>query len=780
MIRNSLSILLIFASAAALHAQTLTLDGVSHVQKAPQSTLELVVEGTANELVWVGIDTSPGPAVIFGQTVPFGFSADWALTVQDNLDGAGRFEEISVMPSSTALNGLKLYVLAAIGDPSQPGNIAFTNGASLEFVVPTAVTEQELAGRALAAGPSFTTDTTFNFGTEIAVGVSPDREAYLAGKTADIYMLPARDAAEWANDAGLIDVSCDGADTVHFGDTGVADNLFVIDDGCAAPSDALPIGAGYDIVIDVDRDGLLGPGDVIDGAGDKTGCFIVPDIGAPGPYPTVEINYGGGMMSQNTFYPANIGELGPRPLVVVSHGNGHQFVWYDHIGHHLASWGYVVMSHFNNTQPGVNSAATTTLTNTDSFLGSLSTIGGGVLNGLVDSSRMTWIGHSRGGEGVTIAYNRVVTGTFTPQNFVASDVRLVSSIAPTVFTSATNAEPGDVNYHLWVGSADSDVDGCPGNQVTTLYALLSRADRQKQSITLQGVGHDNFHNAPQPLSFGAGPNQLDRPETHAIMRGYLLALIEYHVEDNQAMQEYLWRPWDEFRPASTPNTPDAVVNLTFEEDATGPKVLVVDDYQTQTSTATASSGAAVSFNVQSVSEGRFADGNNSLGFSAGDAFNGFTQAFSSTLADNPRGVVFEWNGADRFYDIDLGLAGLDASAFEHLSFRAAQGPRHPRTTALNAAVDFEVRVEDTNGQVRNIRLSDLGISISEPYARGGCGAGVGWAAEFETVRIPLGDLSRGADGIDVTSIAKIGFRFGPSHGSPQGRLGLDHIVFERR
>ena len=42
----------------------------------------------------------------------------------------------------------------------------------------------------------------------------------------------------------------------------------------------------------------------------------------------------------------------------MSHGNGHNYQWYDHIGRHLASYGYVVMSHENNTGPGSDAAST--------------------------------------------------------------------------------------------------------------------------------------------------------------------------------------------------------------------------------------------------------------------------------------------------------------------------------------------------------------------------------------------------------------------------------------
>ena len=81
-----------------------------------------------------------------------------------------------------------------------------------------------------------------------------------------------------------------------------------------------------------------------------------------GPYQVIEIQYTGGtFLGQDTYYPANIPSLVQLPLVVVSHGNGHLYTWYDHIGYHLASYGFIVMSHQNDTVPGSHTAAVTTL-----------------------------------------------------------------------------------------------------------------------------------------------------------------------------------------------------------------------------------------------------------------------------------------------------------------------------------------------------------------------------------------------------------------------------------
>ena len=69
--------------------------------------------------------------------------------------------------------------------------------------------------------------------------------------------------------------------------------------------------------------------------------YSVPDVPA-------------GFGAEKTYYPTDIGTMGELPLVSISHGNGHNYQWYDYLGNHLASYGFVVMSHANDTMPGID------------------------------------------------------------------------------------------------------------------------------------------------------------------------------------------------------------------------------------------------------------------------------------------------------------------------------------------------------------------------------------------------------------------------------------------
>src|SRR5262245_7968539 len=148
------------------------------------------------------------------------------------------------------------------------------------------------------------------------------------------------------------------------------------------------------------------------------------------------------------------------------------------------------------------------------------------------STRIIWIGHSRGGEGVARAYDRIFDGNYTPTNFQLQDIILISSIAPTDFLGPGFADPHDANYHLWVGAADADVNGCANCSLCQPFHLLDRATGTRQSTSIYGAGHGAFHNFPPAGLVATGPCLLTREEVHAIMLGYLLPLVKRYAEGN--------------------------------------------------------------------------------------------------------------------------------------------------------------------------------------------------------------------------------------------------------
>ena len=643
------------------------------------------------------------------------------------------------------------------------------------LLAPTAApqTSAELAGNALLRFPFFEFVRAFNEGATMQLAVDPGLNPALVGQTADLYVVASKTPAGWAADGSLVDLTA-AVETVTFVPGTIQANTFQVDDGSLSGGSGLGLGVGYDLVIDVDQDGFLGAADWIDGLADgEAGAYVVHDTSAPGPLASTEVFYDISAAShdaQNTFYPSNIAALGKLPLIVVSHGNGHNYQWYDHIGHHMASYGYVVMSHENNTGPGTLFAATTTLTNTDDFLGNLGSIAGGVLDGHVDSDNIVWIGHSRGGEGVVIAYDRLFQGTYSPTHYDLGDVQLVSSMAPVDYQHLPATDPHAVTYHLWTGGADADVDGCADDDVRQTFQIHERAQEFRQSISLHGVGHGDFHNGPGS-SVASGPCLVGRADTHRIQLGHLLPLVEHYLQGSVPARDFLTRQWESFRPIGAPTGPCIVVDLMYR-DGTVPGRLILDDFQSQPSPAVSSLGLAVASTVSNLTEGDLDDPDFSFTHVPGQAMNGFT--LNGEGPDTSRGVVFEWDGAYAYYAWVV-PGGGPLSLWNTLSLRAAQAPRHPLTTAALGDLTFDVTVLDTHGTFARINISAFGGGVEEPYQRAGCGVGVGWAAEFETLRIPIQAFATNGTGIDLDRIVAIGLEFGPGHGSPQGRIGLNEV-----
>jgi hypothetical protein len=257
------------------------------------------------------------------------------------------------------------------------------------------------------------------------------------------------------------------------------------------------------------------------------------------------------------------------------------------------------------------------------------------------------------------------------------------------------------------------------------------------------------------------------------MRGYVLPLVQYHLLGNAPAKDFLTRQYEAFHPLGAPSAnPCVVVDLQFRE-AAGTGKYVVDDFQTNTSPGLASSGAVVTHDLLNLTEGRLDDGNSDFTNNLGDAFNGFTMGAGN---DTTRGLVFDAAGVvDHMLSFDVPAGDADWSSFVDLSFRACQATRHPLTTFALGDSTFEVELVDGSGHASALSIGAFGGGIEEPYQRTGCGVGAGWGNEFETVRLPLASFTADDPLLDLTDIDKLVFRFGPSHGTPGGRYGLDDI-----
>jgi HYDIN/CFA65/VesB-like, Ig-like domain len=646
-----------------------------------------------------------------------------------------------------------------------------------------AITRTELAGNSLTQFPFFEYVKAFNVNAPLKVAIDPTRFPAIVGKTCNIFVVKHKSPSDWSTAPALVDVTPGGALTATFVAGTIQANTFEVAAASTLNADAgASIGVPYDVVLDCDQNGTLSDGDFIDGLSGEAGLYMVGDTTALGPHAVTEQIYNldsgvassfgipGDKLGEDLYFPTNIAAMGRLPVVIISRGNGHDFRWYDHIGNHLASHGYVVMSHNNNTEPGPEFAATTTLGHTDAFLdqAEAGAVGGGALAGHLDSHRIVWIGHSRGAEGVAIAYNRLFHGAVTPTHYSRPDIRLISSMLPTDFNGTNVANPHDANYHLWTASGDSDVNGGAGCDLCQTFHLADRATGYKQSTIVQGSGHGDFHDEPAAGEAFSGPCPIGRANTHLIQLGYLLPLVEHYVEGNIPALDFLTRQYEDFHPigVSTAN-PCIVVSNEYRNGASVGN-FVIDDYQTQTSPNVSSSGGTVTFNVEHLTEGFLNDNNSDFSFSAGDPFNGATQGGDT---DVTRGVVFDWTDTDRFYEWQIVGGANDFTRFLYLSLRGAQGTQHPNTTAVLGDLTFSLTLRDGLGVTSTINIGAYGGGLEEPYQRNG-----GWHNEMETIRIRNTDFLNNGAALNLTNIVAVRLNAGPSFGDSKGRIVIDDVM----
>lgn len=626
-----------------------------------------------------------------------------------------------------------------------------------------------LSGHPILGYPYFHTVNTFNDNEKLSSALDPVRHAERVGLPYDVYVVPHRSPTGWAFSNSLTDVS-GGVETAVVNPGSIADNVLDIWTTDLDPGSR--INRNYDIVYDFGQDGTFDPGDLIDGFSNTgAGCYVVADLNLPGSHTVISHDYSGGtFLGQRIYYPSDIGDLGQVPLIILSHGNGHNYTWYDYLGNHFASYGYVFMSHTNNTQPGIEAASTTTLTNTDYLLGNLDTIEGGVLEGHIQTHNITWIGHSRGGEGVVRAYDRVLETPSLVENFTAADIKLIISIAPTVFLSATTSDPHDVTYYLLGAGADGDVSGAPNCPVCQYFRLSDRSLGTVQTIYVHGAGHNDFNCCG--FHDATGPDLIGRAEAQVIAKSYFLAVVEYYIEGNQSMEEYITRLHNDLTPTGMLST-DIVA--TTHRELNVPENYVIDDFQTEPSETVSSSGGTVSYNVSNFYEGYNEDQNSDFNQDPADPMNGMI--LHSDGGDFTKGIIFDYTvGQTVDVEWEVVPAMRDVRRHHFVSFRACQGTRHTETRALDGPHTFAVSLRDGNGVTSTVRFGAWG-SLTPLYQRTGYGSYAGWVNEMNTVEIPLAAFETDGSGLDLSNIVAVRLEFGSAYGSNRGRIAVDDLQF---
>ncbi len=602
----------------------------------------------------------------------------------------------------------------------------------------------------------------------VFLSIDPSAAADRMGATASVYIVAHRSLEAWSEQTALTDMG-DGAEAITFDDPAELARVRIAKDDLVPAEPALP--RAFDVVVDFGNDGDLSPGDWVLGLGDDAAFWVMGDLSGPGPYTTAvgRARGGGAFLDEQIFWPTNLPPaLQPAPVLVVSHGNGHDLTWYDHLGQHLASWGIVVMSHKNNTEPGIEAASLTTITNTDWFLQNRDAVLDGALAGLVDPSRIAWLGHSRGGEGVVRAWRRISTGNQVPTAFTLEDLRAIGSIAPTVFQGVGASTAADTPYFLIVGGADGDVTGGADCPLCQSMRIAGAATGEVTLVNVHGASHNVFHNGGG-FDDGVGPARLTRNKVHPLLKAQVLAWAGTYLFDHAGLREVFKRMPEDVR---LPGVDDSVTYTVSYREPPDELTLMLDDFQDAGDDPTgSSSGLDVVIEGLDVVEGKLDDRDARFAASAGDAFNGMTMVSGDGFA---RGAVVGWTEPGTLtWSAD---GPLDASGLRSVAFELARVTRDPETAAVPGGLTLSVELEDAAGHVVRMPTAWSG-SLPAPYPRSGLGAGEGWGNEWAHVEVPLSMFA--ALGVQLDAVKHVRLLFGHGGDTPRGRVGLDHLRLAR-
>lgn len=630
-----------------------------------------------------------------------------------------------------------------------------------------AQTEVQLAGKTVQNFPYF--HWVQNFNADETVNFSIDGKLYpvINGVTADVYVVFDKTASEWMQNNTLIDVTNGGKQSFSFSNSNIQLNTFQL----AAPNElvsynSLNMGVRYDIVIDMDNNGILSPADLIDG-GDGAGFYVIHDITQPGMLSVTTQDWTNvAMLTKRIWYPTNLASFDSLPLIVISHGWTYDYTYYDYIGEYLASYGYIVMSHWNDVGDGdpngTQTASLSLIENIDHLLANQDTLLGGVLNGKIDYHNMGWIGHSTGGESVVRAYTRLHKGENNATHFTWHDVKYINSFCPVSWFPDTVVNPYEVNYNQFIGGSDMDVSGEATDTYRQPMTIYERGTGNKHVIYVHGAAHEIFHSDTTGLIHASGPDQITRAQLHPLIKAYILAMSELYCKQNPAGKEFFTRNYLEYHPMNTDNF--VVISNEYRDNQVSSKK-IIDNFETNSGLTLASSGANVTSNLQNSAEVLMKDISGNFYYAPSQTANGMTRA---RFTDAPHCLVIEWDSAG-FVQYTIPDSIKDFSAYEFISFRACQRTRHPFNVTLDSTLNFHISLADEAANSASVMIANYG-PIVQTYKRS-----AGWQNEFCTIRIRLQDFLNNGTQLNLTAIENLTFSFGNTDASPIGALGIDDI-----
>lgn len=174
--------------APAARASDLTLDGGTLAQVPFGGQFQIQLDGAPGLPVLIYADTSPGPTVLLGESVPLGFTGNLVFVVGGTTDGGGSFTTPFFLPEAPQQAGVTVFLAGAVLDPLDPNGVDVSNGAQLDIVpqVGAGANQTTLVGRSVVLDGSLAqlADGTLAPGTSVdwqILGRPPGSGALLSG-----------------------------------------------------------------------------------------------------------------------------------------------------------------------------------------------------------------------------------------------------------------------------------------------------------------------------------------------------------------------------------------------------------------------------------------------------------------------------------------------------------------------------------------------------------------------------------------------------------------------
>lgn len=471
-------------------------------------------------------------------------------------------------------------------------------------------------------------------------------------------------------------------------------------------------------------------------------------------------------MKVRVHYPGSGGAVapgGPFPPVVFYHGQqlfsipGYE--GYDYLGKLLASHGFIVASIDARSllDSTIKSRGEHIREHLRRFVTRNGPGSGSFLEGRLDLSKVTLVGHSRGGESVVAAseWQRVDPD---PGYSIAA----IIGIAPVQFIGTFSFEPPfvihlrDVAYQILHGAHDCDVCDFQGyRQYDRAADIRAVGETLKSLVFIKDANHNFFNTVWEALegSDCGGGSVLSGEVARDLAKVYIHSFLEVVIKGNNEFRGYL--------SGEVPN-PVEKTTAALDFQAPGSAFTPLDHFEELPGDPHRkelnSQGGRVRARRMTYEEERFA---------ASEA------APRDTYKGETFGAYVRWSKTSaKFTSRFPSGSPFDPRDLDHLSFRAGQIFRSvgsPNPPGANQ--DFWVLLRDADGSSSNsVRVSDF-APIHSPFPSlegGSCRT----KTVMEVVRIPL----TGFTGIDRTAIQAVQFRF---QEVPTGEIVVDDIRFTK-